>query len=177
MTPGSGATLWVVGMMGVGKSVVAQDLATRLGRPWVDTDREVEREAGLSIPEIFATEGEPTFRSRERAAIEAIAGEPVVVALGGGAMAQPGIAELLADTGIIVCLTARAETLLERIGAGAERPLLAGLAPAARLERIRALLDERRPHYARAHYAVETDHLTPSEVADQVLDRLAAEDS
>jgi len=175
MTPEGGATLWIVGMMGVGKSVVAQHLAARLGRPWIDTDREVERGAGVSIPEIFTNEGEAAFRSRERAAVEAVAGRPVVVALGGGAMAQPGIPELLIETGTVVCLTARPEILLERIGSGAERPLLAGLDPAAQLERIRALLRERGPSYGRASVAVETEGLEPPAVAERVLERLAAE--
>ena len=174
MTPGGGATLWIVGMMGVGKSAVAQELATRLGRPAIDTDREVEREAGRAISEIFATEGEAAFRRHERAAIEAIAGRPAVVALGGGAIAQPGVSERLNETGTVVCLTARAETLLERIGSGRERPLLAGLDDGARLDRIRALLAERAPHYALAAISVETDDLEPRAVADRVLERLGA---
>ncbi len=176
MVSGGGATLWIVGMMGVGKSAVARELAARLGRPWLDTDREVERSAGASIPEIFASEGEAAFRQRERTAIEAVAGRPVVVAIGGGAMAQAGIPELLSASGTVVRLKASAETLLARVGEAADRPLLAGRPPRDRLGRIRALMAEREPHYARADFHVAADVGDPGQVADRVLETLAAEE-
>ena len=156
-------------MMGVGKSSVARRVARRLGRPWVDTDAEVERRAECRIPEIFAKEGEVAFRRREREAIDAVAGRPVVAALGGGAIAQPGTAERLAETGVVVALRATAATLLARLGDAEERPLLAGLGSAERLERIEALLREREPHYARAGLCVDTDGLDLEEVADRVV--------
>ncbi len=168
-----GDTVWIVGMMGVGKSAVARLVARRLGRPWVDTDAEVERRAERRIAEIFASEGEAAFRRREREAIDAVAGRPVIAALGGGAIAQDGAAERLAATGTVVSLRARPETLLRRIGDAAERPLLAGLAPAERLARIEALLREREPHYRRADLVVDTDALGPEEVADEVIRALA----
>jgi shikimate kinase len=168
-----GDTVWIVGMMGVGKSSVARLIAQRLGRPCIDTDAEVERAAAAGIPEIFAREGEASFRRRERAAIDAIAGQPVIAALGGGAIAQPGAAKRLAATGITVALRATPETLLERLGDAGGRPILAGLSRAERLARIEELLREREPHYGRADLAVDTDALNLEEVADRVLLALA----
>ncbi len=168
-----GGTVWLVGMMGVGKSAVGARLAARLGREFVDTDAEIERERGASVAEIFARDGEPAFRRLERAAWERLAGRPVVAALGGGAIAQPGAAEALAACGTVVHLRARPETLLERLGDGAERPLLAGLDRAGRLARVRALLAERAAHYGRARIAVDTDGLDPDAVAADLERRLA----
>src|SRR5690606_21135862 len=135
-------TIWLVGAMGAGKSAVGPRLAARLGLPFVDADAEIERAAGASIAAIFEREGEASFRARERAAIEAQAGRAAVVALGGGAIAQPGAAERLAATGTVVWLRARPETLAARVGDGAGRPLLASLAPDERRARIAALLAE-----------------------------------
>ena len=118
-------------MMGAGKSSIGPRLARRLGRRFIDTDAEVERAVGSRVAEIFEREGEPAFRSHEREAIEACCGEAAVVALGGGAIEQPGARERLASTGIVVYLRARPETLLARVGDAGSRPLLRGLAPAA----------------------------------------------
>jgi shikimate kinase len=166
------ATVWLVGMMGAGKSAVGRRLAARLGRRFVDTDEEVERAAGRSIAELFAREGEPAFRALERAAIARVAGKEAVVAVGGGAIAQPGAAAAMAAAGTIVWLRARPETLLGRVGPAGERPLLAGLDPAAQLARLRALLAEREPSYAAAALAVDTDGLAPEEVAEAVAREL-----
>src|SRR4029453_5820937 len=88
------------------------------------------------VAAIFAEEGEGGFRARERAALEAWAGRVAVVALGGGAMAQPGVPELLQRSGRVVWLRAQVETLAERVREAAERPLLAGLGAEARRERL-----------------------------------------
>lgn len=167
-------TLWLVGMMGAGKSSVGALLAARLGRPLVDLDRAIERAAGRSIPELFESEGERGFRKREREALEAVAGQRAVVALGGGAAAQPGAVERLLATGALVYLRARAETLAARVGAAEARPLLAGLDPAARLAKIRSLLAERERFYLRAPCVVDTDGLDAAGAAAEVLQRLEA---
>lgn len=169
-----GGTVWLVGLMGAGKSAAGAALARRLGRPFVDTDAEVERSAGASVAALFASEGEAGFRRRERAAFEALGGKACVVALGGGAPCQPGAAERLAETGTMVWLRARPETLAARVGAGADRPLLAGTDAEERVRRLGALLAERAPHYARAPVQVETDGLSPEAVAEAVARELEA---
>lgn len=172
-----GDTVWIVGMMGVGKSTVAELLARRLGRPWVDTDTLVETKTGRTVAEIFAVEGEASFRRLEREAIDSVAGSPVVAALGGGAIAEPGIAARLAASGVVVALHARAETLLARIGNPESRPLLADLDDTQRLERIGSLLAERTSHYESARYRIDTDGLAPEQVTERILQVLASEES
>ena len=165
-------TIWLVGMMGAGKSSVAAELGKRLGLPVFDTDALVEAEAGMRIPEIFAREGEGGFRARERRAIAGLAGRAAVVALGGGAIAQPGVAEELATGGTIVYLRARPETLAERVGCAAGRPLLAGLDAPRRSAKLAELLADRRRSYERADRVVDTDDRSVREVADAVAEAL-----
>lgn len=155
-------------MMGSGKTTVGEQLARRMGRPFVDTDAEIEREAGDSVAGIFAREGEAGFRARERAVVEALAGRAAVVSLGGGAVAQPGVAARLAASGTVVYLRARPETLLRRVGDDAQRPLLRGLDAAGRLARLRDLLAERAVHYEGAALTLDTDDGTPEALADQL---------
>jgi shikimate kinase len=165
-------TLWLVGMMGAGKSAVGALVAARLGRPLVDLDRAIERAAGRGIPEIFAAEGEAGFRKREREALEAVAGRGAVVALGGGAAAQPGAVERLLETGTLVYLRARPETLAARVGDDDARPLLAGLDAAGRLATLRRLLGERERFYLKATLVLDTDALDAAGAADELLRRL-----
>jgi shikimate kinase len=164
-------------MMGSGKSTVGPRLAERLGRPFIDTDHEVERKAGAKVAEIFAREGEAAFRARERAAVEALAGAPAVVSLGGGTVAQPGLVTLLAASGTIVYLRARPETLLRRVGEGSSRPLLRGLDATARLEKLRGLLAERQAHYERGQLVIDTDALDVESLTDEIARKLAGEEA
>jgi shikimate kinase len=163
-------------MMGAGKSAVGPSLAHRLGRCFYDTDVEIERAAGATIPEIFASEGESAFRDRERSAIEAVLGSHQVVALGGGAITQPGAADRLARAGTLVYLKAAPETLLDRLGDCAGRPLLSEIAPEARLAELRALLAQREPAYSSAAIGVSTDGRTIEAVVEEICLRLSAAD-
>ena len=164
--------LWLVGMRGAGKSTVGPELAVRLQRPYIDVDREIERAAGCSISELFDLEGEVAYRLRERSKVESCVGEGAVVALGGGAFAQRGLRERLADTGDVVYLRARADTLLARLGDCRERPLLCGLAPPRRAERLEELLDARREDYESATFVVDTDGEDVQEVVETIISRL-----
>ncbi len=165
-------------MMGAGKSTVGPALARRLGLRFADCDAAVERAAGCTVAEIFERDGEAAFRKLEREAQEALAGEAAVVALGGGAIAQPGAPERLAASGTVVYLRARAETLAERLAATrvADRPLLAGAGEAAAPDaraRLEALLAERREAYETAALVVDTDGLAVEDVVDALAAGLA----
>ena len=155
--------------MGSGKSTIGPLLAARLGCPFVDSDAEIEREAGRRVAEIFAQEGEAGFRAREAAAVERLAQEPAVVALGGGAIAQPGLRERLRGRGVIVYLRASVESLAERIGGGDDRPLLRGLPPGGRRERLRALLAEREALYESAELRIDTDRASPEALVSELV--------
>jgi shikimate kinase len=160
-------------MMGAGKSAVGRALAAQLGVPFVDSDAEVERAAGRPVAAIFQHEGEARFRARERAAIAAWAGRAAVVALGGGAIAQPGAEQRLAASGTVVYLKATPETLLARVGAALTRPLLRDLDAAGRLAEIRRLLEERAAAYESAEIVVQTDERDVEAVAAAVAEALA----
>lgn len=159
-------TLWLVGMMGVGKTTVGRLVAGRLQRPFVDLDEAVAAAAGRPIPEVFAAEGEPGFRRREAAALAATAGTAAVVACGGGVVGDPVNVDLMRRRGRVVWLEAPAAVLAGRVGEGAGRPLLAGEGVAA----LGPLLAARRAAYAAAaDLRVDTTTRSPEEVAEEVV--------
>lgn len=166
--------IWLVGMMGAGKSTLGPALAARLGRPFVDTDDEIERAQRRSIAQIFAQDGETAFRALEAETIRGVP-ENAVVALGGGAIAQSGACEVLAARGTIVYLAATVDQLLARIGDAEARPLLAGLSPAERRARLEALLEERRPAYESAAIALETGEFDLEALVEELVQRLEQE--
>lgn len=158
--------------MGAGKSRVGRALAKRLGFGFIDTDSEIETAAGMKIAEIFAREGEAGFRKRERSALEALPSRRCVVALGGGAVAAARNRAALREKGRLVWLDARPETIVERIGAAGERPLLAGLDRGGRLAKLAELREARLAAYATAEIRIETDALGADEVCAAILDAL-----
>lgn len=162
-------------MMGAGKSSLGPKLARRLGRRFIDTDAEVERSVGRSVAEIFEREGEAGFRRHESAAIDACCDAGAVVALGGGAIAQPGARERLARTGLVVYLRARPETLLARVGDADARPLLRGLAPAAQRARLAELLARRRGDYESAAITIDTDEQPLDALVETLAKRIEQE--
>jgi len=164
---GDGA-IWLIGMMGAGKSTVGPVLAQALERPFCDTDEAICERAGRTIPEIFERDGEPGFRALEREVIEAAGADGAVVALGGGALTPPGMVECLRERGTLVYLRARPETLLERIGDAEERPLLAGLGPDERRARLVGLLAERAAAYETASLIVDVDEHDEQDVARRI---------
>ena len=165
--------MWLVGMMGAGKSAVGRSLALALGVRFVDSDDEVARRSGCSVGEIFEREGEQGFRKRERELIDAVAGEEAIVSLGGGAVSQPGAVDRLAAAGTVVYLRARTETLLARIGDARSRPLLANLDEGAREACLDELIAARSAANEAAAIVVDTDDLGVDEVAARVARRLA----
>ena len=157
----------LTGFMGSGKTTVGRVLADFLGCPFMDLDDLIVKKAGKSIPEIFAQDGEPAFRQLEarllRQTVEKYTENTVVLALGGGAVTAPASAALLREKTVCIYLRATLETLLSRLeGETAGRPL----ADASLADRLAA----REPLYEQtAHVIIDTDGLSPDEVADEII--------
>ncbi|WP_413441337.1 shikimate kinase [Synechococcus sp. MIT S1220] len=166
----SGRSVYLVGMMGSGKTSTGRPLAERLGYGFVDADAVVEQAAGCTIPEIFEKDGEPGFRALESQVLNAISQRhSLVVATGGGVVTQPENWGLL-HSGIVVWLDVMQDALLKRLKAdGTVRPLLMAPDPEAELE---TLLNQRRPLYAEADLTVVINDETPDTVADGILQLL-----
>ena len=162
-----GRSLYLVGMMGSGKTSTGRPLAERLGYGFVDADAVIEQAAGCSIPEIFERDGEAGFRSLESQVLSAISQRhSLVVATGGGVVTQPENWGLL-HSGIVIWLDVVPDQLLQRLNADSTvRPLLQTADPEAALN---ALLNERRPLYAEADLTVVINDETPEAVADGIL--------
>lgn len=155
------------GFMGSGKTTVGKVLADFLGCPFMDLDDLVVKKAGKSIPELFAQDGEAAFRQTEasilRSTVQKYAESTAILALGGGAVMAPASAALLHDKTVCIYLKASLDTLLQRLdGETADRPLAD--------ERLADRLAEREPVYEKtAHVTVDTDGLSPEEVADEIV--------
>lgn len=145
----------LIGPMGAGKSEVGAELARRLGRPFIDTDRLVEERAGVSIATIFEREGEPSFRILESAAVaEAVLVDGAVISCGGGAVTSESNVELLRKAGRVVYLKVDAATAADRLDGHTSRPLLKGTDTKYRLTE---LIAAREPIYeATADHVVES---------------------
>ncbi len=171
-----GPRLFLIGPRGAGKTTAARLAAGRLGWAWIDTDAEVERRAGRSIADIFASDGEPAFRSVEAAVLaELCAKERLVVATGGGAVLDPDSRRRMREAGLVVWLHAPAEVLWGRIRAdattAARRPDLAG----GGLAEVERVLAAREALYREcAHAAIDTSARTPEEAAGALAALAAA---
>ena len=163
----AGRSLYLVGMMGSGKTSTGRPLAERLGYGFVDADAVIEQAAGCSIPDIFDRDGEAGFRSLESQVLSAISQRhSLVVATGGGVVTQPENWGML-HSGIVIWLDVMPDQLLQRLNADSTvRPLLQTADPEAALN---ALLNERRPLYAEADLTVVINDEPPEAVADGIL--------
>ena len=153
-----------MGFMGTGKSELGRRVAALSGRPFLDMDAEIECRAGKRISQIFAEEGEAVFREKETA----LAGEwgrereGSVIACGGGVVLREENLAALGANGVLVCLAARPEVILERTGRSSNRPLLE---TREREQKIRELLAARADRYARVGIQVDTSDLDPDTLA------------
>ena len=150
-----GDNIFLVGLMGAGKTSIGRLLAKRLGKDFFDSDHEIERVTGVRIPVIFEIEGEAGFRAREARMLSGLVqGGNIVLATGGGAVLSPQNRKLLAENGIVVYLRATVPDLWNRTRHDRNRPLLRSAEPLATLERLYA---ERDPLYREvAHIIVDT---------------------
>ncbi|MEP6972582.1 MAG: shikimate kinase [Actinomycetota bacterium] len=159
--------VYLVGMPGAGKSVVGQELAGRLGVPFIDLDAEIERQAGARVTDIFAGEGEAAFRAREAAALTDVGKhDPAVVACGGGVVLEPANRITLRNTGVVVFLDVPLEQLRDRVRPAADRPLIRSEGD---LER---LLVDREPLYREFAAHVVDGTGSPSDVAEAIEEEL-----
>lgn len=165
----------LIGMMGAGKSTTGRLLAERLGWPYLDSDDEIERQTGRTVPDIWKGEGEPAFRAEESRVLAqaCTTAGPVVVSVAGGAVLDPANRVLIRRAGLVVWLRAEVSTLALRVGSGAGRPLLQD-GPAAALAH---LSEVRAPVYAElAHLVFEVDRMAPPQVVDRIVAALAREE-
>ena len=166
MTPPD-TNLYLVGFMGTGKSTVGRQVARQMGFEFLDSDHEIERKQGKPVSQIFAEQGEPAFRAMEREFIEH--GHPAkrcVVSCGGGLVVPPGMLELLRRRGVIICMHAPIETILQRTMHATHRPLLQVETPE---QRLRELYAQREELSRRTGTMVLTDKRPLREIAAHVL--------
>jgi len=162
----------LIGFMGTGKSTAGRMLAERLGVEFVDTDEAIERELGMSIPDIFRERGEAAFRAIETDMLKRLLdGSRRVVATGGGAVLAAENRAAMKAGGTVVALKASPETIIRRVAGGEGRPLLAGDAAA----NVRRLFEQRRTAYDFADFTVMTDELSADEVVRRIMDYLSKE--
>lgn len=161
--------LYIVGFMGAGKTTIGKALAEQLGWSFADLDDDIEAAAKCSIREIFETRGEPEFRRMEadalRARVRSIeGGAPTVLALGGGAYAQPGNFELVRENGITIWLDCPFDVVERRVAQAEHRPL------ARDPERFAELYQQRREFYGRADYRIGIESDDPAVAVAAVME-------
>jgi len=160
--------IYLVGLMGAGKTTVGRQLARRLGRPFFDSDHEIVARTGVPIPTIFEIEGEEGFRRRESQTIAELAqSRDIVLATGGGAVLRPENRQCLRESGWVVYLNVPPAQLHERTRHDRSRPLLLVDNPLAKLEELHKIRD---PLYREAaHYVVDGGRLVASGIVQTLL--------
>lgn len=152
--------------MGTGKTSVGRRLSSKLRMRYVDTDDIVERDSGRRISDIFAEEGEPAFRELESEAVRKVSKlHNHIISTGGGVVLKKANVTELKRNGIVFCLTATAEEIHRRVGHQAHRPLLQDPDP---LAKIRTMLEERHPYYAKADHMVSTTGRSFGEIINHI---------
>ncbi len=159
--------IYLIGMMGSGKSSTGKALAKTLGCAFIDLDEALETKSGRTISEIFQKEGEPYFRNEESKILQEMSGQgPAVMATGGGIVLRPENIKQMKTTGQVIYLKTSIDWLWKRVQKESHRPLLKVQDPRAALEKI---LNDRRDLYEKAgDLALITDGKTPDEVAETI---------
>lgn len=159
--------IYILGFMGTGKSRVSRVLAKNLNRDFYEMDEIIEKKEGISITEIFSQKGENYFRRLEAKVLKELSlKQKIIVSCGGGVVIDDDNIEVMRKTGVLICLRAKPETILNRVKDDNNRPLLVVPDP---LSKITTMLDERSGYYAKCDNFVDTDGLSVDDVAKKVL--------
>ena len=166
--------IYLVGFMGTGKTSVGKELAKKKKWQFIDLDELIELKEKRTALEIFAKNGEPYFRKVEKRVLKEVSQEKkFVVACGGGIVLDKGNIKIMKDTGIIICLTASPQIILERTRAYCHRPLLNVSHPRKQIE---LLLKLRSPYYAQADKTIDTSKISIKEVVDKIVKLISRKD-
>lgn len=158
----------IVGFMGTGKTEVSRYIAESLDMKLINTDDLIEKKAGMSINEIFSKKGEQHFRELEKEVVKEISQlKDSVIDTGGGVVMDEENVEDLGDDGLIFCLSATPEEILERTKGYSHRPLLNVSDP---VDEIKRLLNKRKEYYERADYQIKTSGKSVTQVAQEIID-------
>jgi shikimate kinase len=165
--------IYLIGLMGVGKTTIGKQLAKALQRPFYDSDKVIEDSMGVDIPTIFSYEGEAGFREREQAVIAQLTGlSGIVMATGGGSVIRPENREALKSSGFVVYLQCSIDKILYRTRHDTQRPLLRTENPRKRLQ---GLLVEREPLYMDcANFKIDSGSLPGKTVVKTILQQYQA---
>lgn len=160
----------LIGYRGTGKSEIGAILAKRLGMRCVAMDAEIVKKAGMSIPEIVENFGWPGFRDRESEEARDLANcDNIIIDTGGGIIERPENIEVLQNNAYMIWMKASVETIVARIQGGSERPALTS--GKTFTEEVAEVLELRTPKYrSAARYEIDTDYLTPEQIADMIVD-------
>jgi len=160
----------LVGMMGAGKSTIGRRISARLGLPFLDADAEIEAAAGMSIPDIFESRGEPDFRDGEARVIARLLDSgPAIIATGGGAFIRQETRDRIRDKAVSIWLKADADIIMRRVKRRSDRPLLQTDDPEATVDR---LIGEREPFYRQADLTVWSRDVPHEKIVDECIEAL-----
>ncbi len=163
----AGRPIALVGMMGAGKTTVGRRLAARLGRRFIDSDAEIEKAAGMSVEDIFASHGEAEFRAGEARVINRILKDKdLVLGTGGGAFIQPGTRDIIKENALSLWLKAEFDILFARVSRRSHRPLLKTPNPRKTLQ---DMIDARYPIYAEADITTLSRDVPHDVVTDAIM--------
>ncbi len=162
--------IFLIGFMGAGKTSVGRVLAKKMGLDFIDLDEVIKKELGMAIPEIFSRFGEDFFRDEESKALRSVSQRKgQVIATGGGVVLREGNWEIMKNDGITIYLKASAGVLWSRVKSNTSRPLLQVENP---FERLQELFSKRVSLYERADLMVNTENLSPADVAEKIIREL-----
>jgi shikimate kinase len=165
--------IYLIGLMGVGKTTIGRQLAKSLSVPFYDSDKAIEESTGVDIPTIFEFEGEEGFRDREQKMIQKLTQlRGIVLATGGGAILREENRKLLKENGYVVYLQCSVDRILERTRRDTQRPLLKTDNPKDRLQQ---LFEQRQPLYLScANFRIDTGMLKSKTVVSRILEEFRA---